>query len=201
MITTPDATLASLLDKLRNGDTDAATDLFLAYEPFLRLVVRRQLSVALRAKFDSADVVQSVWADLVEGFRRQEWNFPDIHRLRAFLVRTTRNRFIDRVRQHLGDLEREQRLANHREEDLPPSPLPQPIDIAQATELWEMLQEICPASHQEILRMKRLGFALAEIAERTNMHPSSVRRVLYDLAKRAATFRGESATCTERIAP
>src|SRR3954451_6815865 len=90
----------SLLVKLCDGDLEAAEQVFLAYEPYLRKVVRRQLPPRLRAKFDSVDVVQSVWADVLHGFREANWHFPDVDHLRAFLVKLTRNRFIDRVRQH-----------------------------------------------------------------------------------------------------
>src|SRR5947209_1461271 len=55
-----------LLEKLCSGDAAAAEQVFLAYEPYLRKVVRRQLPPRLRAKLDSIDVVQSVWADLLQ---------------------------------------------------------------------------------------------------------------------------------------
>ena len=41
--------LDDLLEKLCGGDPRAAEQVFLAYEPYLRLLVRRQLSAALRA--------------------------------------------------------------------------------------------------------------------------------------------------------
>src|SRR5262249_53709977 len=101
MNSTPvDGSLETLLVKLRAGDTTAAERLFQTYEPYLRMVVRRQLSAGLRAKFDSVDVVQSVWADVLRGFQKASWRFDDAAQLRAFLVRATRNRFIDRCRQH-----------------------------------------------------------------------------------------------------
>ena len=52
--------LDALLQKLTSGDAEAAGAVFLAYEPYLRMVVRRHLSPGLRAKFDSVDIVQSV---------------------------------------------------------------------------------------------------------------------------------------------
>src|SRR6516164_2611617 len=74
--------LAGLLEKLSSGDPTAAEQAFLAYEPYLRMVVRRQLPTWLRPKFDSVDVVQSVWADLLEGFRTAGWRFADADHLR-----------------------------------------------------------------------------------------------------------------------
>jgi RNA polymerase sigma-70 factor (ECF subfamily) len=61
--------LNTLLDKLVSGDDAAASEVFVKYEPYLRMVVRKNLTPSLRTKFDSMDIVQSVWADLIHGFR------------------------------------------------------------------------------------------------------------------------------------
>ena len=68
--------LDALLEKLTSGDEAAAQQVFLTYEPYLRMVVRRLLPPRLRPKFDSTDIVQSVWADMVTGFRSAGWRFP-----------------------------------------------------------------------------------------------------------------------------
>jgi hypothetical protein len=68
--------LEQLLEQLNNGDYGAAEKIFVVYESYLRLIVRRQISTALRAKFDSVDIVQSVWVDLLAGFREAGWRFP-----------------------------------------------------------------------------------------------------------------------------
>ena len=60
------------------------------------------------------------------------------------------------------------------------------IQIYEAYELWQRLLCICPPAHRLILRLKCQGCDLAEIAQRTGMHPGSVRRILYDLARRLA---------------
>src|SRR3954447_82076 len=99
--------LKELLDQLCSGDEAAAEQAFRTYEPFLRLVVRRSLSTRMRAKFDSMDIVQSVWADVLHGFRDGGYHFESSAQLRAFLIKATRNRLIDRVRQQKGMLERE----------------------------------------------------------------------------------------------
>src|SRR6266576_1683405 len=102
--------LDELLTKLCDGDESAAEQVFLTYEPYLRLVVRRLLPARMRPKFDSVDIVQSVWADVLHGFREAGYRFASPAQLRAFLIKATRNRFIDRVRQQKGTLEREQPL-------------------------------------------------------------------------------------------
>jgi RNA polymerase sigma-70 factor (ECF subfamily) len=187
MSATPaESSLEPLLEALCRGDAAAAEKVFRVYEPYLRLVVRRQLSPGLRAKFDSIDVVQSVWADVLDGFRAAGWRFTDVNHLRAFLVKATRNRFIDRVRQHQKAVSREQPLSADGGADLPPSPQPAPSEVAQAAELWETMLARCPPAHQHLLQLKRQGLPLDEIARRTGLHPSSVRRILYDLARQVA---------------
>ena len=185
--------LAELLDGLRQGDDNAAAAVFRAYEPYLRMVVRRQLSAALRAKFDSADVVQSVWADLLRGFRASGWQFPDPEHLRAFLVKATRNRFIDRLRQHLAELEREQPLLDSGADGVPASAEPDPSEVAQAGDVWGQLLAMAPPTHAEVLRLKRQGIPLADIAAATGLHASSVRRILYDLARKLDAARARAA--------
>src|SRR5439155_21271266 len=63
--------LETLLEKMRAGDVGAAEQGFLAYEPELRLIVRRRLSPRLRPKFDSLDVVQSVWLRVLHDFQEK----------------------------------------------------------------------------------------------------------------------------------
>jgi RNA polymerase sigma factor (sigma-70 family) len=181
--------LGALLDKLSSGDPAAAEQAFVAYEPYLRMVVRRQLPAWLRPKFDSADVVQSVWADLVDRFRSADYRFADAEHLRAFLVKVTRNRFVDRLRQLRRPLEHEQPLYESGEREAAFAPDPRPSQVAQADDLWQVLLGLCPEGHREVLRLKRQGLALGEIARRTGLHPSSVRRIIYDLARRLAEQR------------
>lgn len=179
-------TLDHLLERLCDGDEASAERVFRDYEPYLRLVVRRMLSPKLRSKFDSIDVVQSVWADVVVGFREAGWRFETPAHLKAFLVKATRNRFLDRVRQ--------QRLPLAYERSLEVSDLNHACPAvgygagadAEADELWQQMLTLCPPQHQPLLEMKRQGCSLAIIAERSGLHPSSVRRIFYDLARRLA---------------
>src|SRR5438552_12909154 len=98
--------LEAVLEQLCSGDAAAAEQVFLAYEPYLRMVVRRRLPPRLRAKFDSMDIVQSIWADLLQGFRDADWHFADVQHLRAFLIKVTQHRCIDRLRKYRTALER-----------------------------------------------------------------------------------------------
>jgi RNA polymerase sigma factor (sigma-70 family) len=182
--------LLTLLDRLSTGDTEAARHVFLTYEPYLRMVVRRQLTPALRARFDSRDIVQSVWADLFSGFLAGRWQFTTPEQLRAFLVKVTRNRLIDRARQHQRFLKREQRLDEADVADLTPKCPVVPGAQLEAEEIWQRLLTLCPVQHRGLLELKRQGLSLAEIASRMGLHESSVRRILYELAARIPKDQG-----------
>jgi RNA polymerase sigma-70 factor (ECF subfamily) len=180
-----------LLDRLCTGDADAAAQVFRTYEPFLRLVVRRHLPERLRAKLDSADVVQSVWADVVHGFRTAGWRFDSPAQLRAFLIKAARNRLSDHLRHNHAALERERHLGETGLGPSLPARQPRPSEIAQAGDVWDKLLALCPPDHHDVLRLRRQGLRLGEIAARTGLHEGSVRRILRKLARQLATDNPE----------
>ena len=181
--------LDSLLEKLSTGDPEAAERVFVAFEPYLRMVVRKKLPPQLRAKFDSMDVVQSVWADLLRGFREAGWRFADEAHLRAFLVKLTRHRFIDQIRRHRTAVAREHPLGDLVGAEEPSSPQPSPSELAQADELRERMFALCPPAHREIVRLRMRGVPVSEIAAQIGLHVGSVHRILHDLASRVAVER------------
>jgi RNA polymerase sigma-70 factor (ECF subfamily) len=137
----------------------------------------------LRAKFDSVDVVQSVWGDLLRGFREAGWRFASADHLKAFLIKATRNRFLNRQQKYRGPAG-DQSLDAAGLADLLPGPEPEPGEVLQADELWERMLESCPPDHRPLVALKREGHSLSEIAAQTGYHPSSIRRIFYDLARR-----------------
>jgi RNA polymerase sigma factor (sigma-70 family) len=190
-----------LIERLNRGDISAAERAFLAYEPYLRMAVRRRLSGPLRAKLDSLDIIQSVWADVLAGFRDAGWRFADRFHLRAFLVKVARNRLTDRRRQHRRAIENEQALAETAPAELPQAHEPRPSEVAQGNELWKRMLEQCSPGHREILILKRQGMLLAEIAARTGLHEGSIRRILYDLARKMAVPRRTTSCAAGMIQP
>jgi RNA polymerase sigma factor (sigma-70 family) len=181
--------LDELIERLNKGDVSAAERAFVAYEPYLRMAVRRRLSGPLRTKLDSMDIVQSVWADVLAGLGDSGWRFADRSHFRAFLVKVARNRMIDRRRQHHRAIAKEQALAVMQPDELPKAPQPRPSESAQGHELWTSMLDHCSPAHREILILKRQGLLMTEIATRTGLHEGSIRRIHYDLARRLAIPR------------
>lgn len=183
-----DTQLEALLERWNAGDSEAAEEVVLACEPYLRMIVRRRISDRARAKFDSVDIVQSVWVDVVRGLRQQQPKFSSAGHLRNYLNQAARHRLYDRLRQHRAALDAEQPLATDEADAARVSPQPRPSEVVHADDLWQRIQSLCPPAHRTILELKRQGLPLAEIAARSGLHEGSVRRILYDLAKRVAVL-------------
>jgi len=178
-----------LLTKLNAGDADAAGQMFQAFEPYLRMVIRRRISPRFRSKFDSTDIVQSVWADVVDGLRRSKWTFDSLGQLRAFLLKMTRNRLVDRVRQHRRALDQEFAMPSQDIETLAANGTDRVSETLYAEELWLQILDVCPPAHYEVLYLKRQGASLDEIASQTGLHKGSVRRILYEVGRGVARRR------------
>src|SRR5437588_6817909 len=114
----------------------AAERVFLEYGPYLRKAICRHFPASLRAKFDPADIVQSVWADVLRGFREAGWRFVDADHLRGFLFVATRNRLIDRIRQHQRAAEREEPIDDGAVRYDVPSAEPRPSAVVPANAAW-----------------------------------------------------------------
>ncbi len=182
----------SLLARLCDGDSDAAEQVYREYEPYLRTVVRRQLPINLRSKFDSFDVVQSLWVDLIDRFRKDQCRFSDADHLRAFLIRATRNRFHDHCRRHRVEMEHEQLRGASGGSDAALANQPTPSQVVQSDDLWKQIVSTCPPEHRQLIELKRAGLSLAEIVARTGLHEGSVRRILRQLAHRLALQTGRA---------
>ena len=159
-----DGHIDDLLARWNLGDAAAAEEAILACEAYVRMVVRRRLSGRARTKFDSMDIVQSVWAGVIRELHQAGLRFPDADRLRGYLAKAAYHRLIDHLRQHRTALDVERPLTAADGAYLTPSREPRPSEIAQADDLWERMWTLCPPVHRELLELKRQGLPLAVIA-------------------------------------
>lgn len=182
--------LYELIDRLNTGDEQAVREVIETYAPFLRMIVRRHLTAPLRARVDSEDIVQSIWGDLVDVFREGGDRFPDLDRLQGFLIRAARHRLIDRQRQHQTSLLMERPTSVPPVEVVSVRTGDRPSEALEVDELWDRMLGHCPPQHRPLLQMKREGCTFREIATRSGLHPSSVRRIFYELAARLGVKGG-----------
>jgi RNA polymerase sigma-70 factor (ECF subfamily) len=183
-----------LLAQLCSADMAAAEKIFVAFEPYLRKTVRRHIPGPIRAQIDSAEIVQSVWENVLRGFREAGWRFIDADHLRYYLFVTTRNRLFDCIRHHQRAGDREEHFDEGNYGHEPPSPQPNAREILQADELWDWILANCSAEHRPILELRQQGLSLAEIGKRTGRQPDSVCRILRTLARQLALEGQKSRT-------
>jgi RNA polymerase sigma factor (sigma-70 family) len=181
MPSSPHADDATLIDRVGRGDVDAVAAMFAAYAPYLRAIVRCRMADRLQAKFDSADVVQSVWVQVLRQIGRPGWAVTDERQLRALLATIARRRLITRIRRtDEGD------PAAEEVEELPQIGQARPSEVVQADDVWDKLLDLCPSDHHPVLALRREGVSLTEIAARTGLHEGSVRRIIRRLASALA---------------
>jgi RNA polymerase sigma-70 factor (ECF subfamily) len=173
---------AQLLSRLRAGDPSATALLCERYGPFIRAAVRRQLHPRLRARFDSLDFVQDVWASFL-AIPTDRYTFDTPQSLLAFLNRVAYNKVVEVVRQRFetqkADINREVSV-DQREGggDRLASSVATPSQWAVAGEEWERLLNRFPVGHRVIILRLREGYSHEDIASMSKVSLSTVNRVV-----------------------
>ncbi len=130
--------LDALLTKLCSGDDAAASQVFKQYEPYLRKVVRRLLPERLGSKLDSVDIVQSVWTDVLQGFREAGYRFANANQLGVF--GRVGSKPFHRPLSSAGQVgKREENVGPLALEQVPASIQPSPNADMRADDLWQQI--------------------------------------------------------------
>jgi len=171
-----------LLTDLRAGDPAAVAEVSRRYGGFLRAAIRRKLHPGLRARLDSMDVVQDVWASFLN-LPADRLDFRNSDDLLKFLTQVAYNRTVELFRKRFET----QRDDIHRElplDALPggrevfPGPTPTPSVCVSAGEEWERLLGQFPEPQRVILRRLQEGHDNRDIAKMANVSLATVNRVV-----------------------
>ncbi len=177
--------LSRALQEAQKGDQTAWETLFRECYPKVRRVVRRRLDSSLRSLYDSTDIASDVMKSLAANLNHL--SFPSIDSLIAFLAHVAEQKVIDEYRkQHTlaRDKSRERRLFSGDSETAPiqlPSPEPTPSQWYQAEEVREWMQGRLDETGREIIDLKRAGYSIADIADKTGWNIRKVQRLLKKL--------------------
>lgn len=179
--------LTELLEQVRGGSEDAARTLVEEYGSHILRVVRRRMQRSLRARFDSDDFVQAVWASFFA--RRDAFaELEDQDGLVALLGKLACNKVIEELRRRIK-IERKrlgERLAFDHNDPPPHAALagraPTPSQVAIAKETWNQLAAGRPEVYQRVLSLRQQGLANDEIAARLGVSEKTIRRLLRRLA-------------------
>jgi RNA polymerase sigma factor (sigma-70 family) len=179
----------ALMRRVREGDAQAAQEVFERYNHHVRLVVRRALHQRLRRQYDSTDFAQSVWASFFQE-PPGRYTFTSPEALISFLSRVAYNKVVTAARHRIGaaknDVRREQPLDTSSPEETGRMPdvagdTPTPSQEVMAEECWVQMVEGLPPSYRRALEMLRDGHSHREVAAVLGVHPKMLQRILTKL--------------------
>jgi RNA polymerase sigma-70 factor (ECF subfamily) len=178
----------SLLRRLRTGDQDAATRLYLRYAERLRLLARAECSPDLARRVDMEDIVQSVFSSFFRGVSNGYYDIPAGEELWKLLLVIALNKIRAKGAFHRA-ARRDVRhtVGGNYLEHLPGTE--QNGDDAPFVVLKMTVEEVMkalPNAQKEMVDLRIEGYEVAEIAEKTQRSKRSVERCLQDFRKKLA---------------
>ena len=179
----------NMLTGMRSGDADAFARFVHGYGPQLRAAIRRRLSPLMRARYDSQDLAQSVYATLYRR-RLQMPQFDKIQRLVAYVAQIAANKVTDayRARHAAGrdpTLERPLMDSQGVINSGLVSQEPSPSEVFVREEEREALFAGISEQHAQILTLKLSGATDAEMAAAVNLSERQIRRIIREIGDKA----------------
>jgi RNA polymerase sigma-70 factor, ECF subfamily len=176
----------SLVRRVRAGEEDAATCLYLRYAHRLRALARKRCTGAFAGRFDADDIVQSVFRTFFQGVRKQAYDVPPGGELWGLLMVLALNKIRNQVGHHTATKRAVHRTTAVRDFD---RDAVLSRDETAAVFLRLVLDEQMadlPEANREVIRLRIEGHEVGEIAEKTGRSRRTVERVLQDFRSRLA---------------
>jgi RNA polymerase sigma factor (sigma-70 family) len=187
MVERVDTDIGELLERYRNGDGDAASELVERFGGRILAVVRMTLNPRLRGLFDSQDFQQAVWASFFANVDRIE-HTASPEAIGRWLAVVARNKVVEEGRRRLYSQARSvgREVVIDDVDCVEPllSREPSPSERAVADEQWSLLNRGLTPMQSTLLALKRSGATLGEIAEKLGISERTVRRTITRLATR-----------------
>jgi RNA polymerase sigma-70 factor, ECF subfamily len=184
----------SLLRRLRHGQDDGPTLLYLRYSERLHALAAAQRSPVLAARFDPEDIVQSVFRTFFRRAAQGHYDVPEGEEIWKLLLVIALNKI-----RALGAFHRAARR------DVRQTAVGAAFDKAIGTEpgrdemalsvlrmVVDQALDDLPPGHRPIVELRIEGYEVAEIAARVRRSKRTVERVLQDFRTRLdAAIRGD----------
>jgi len=159
---------AALLERARQGDKEALTELTRRYEPEVRMVARVLLGPALQPHLDTVDLVQSVHRTLMLGIREDRYDISTPERLVALAITLVRRKVAHKWRK----LRRQQRLSRGPGESEDPARVLGSLasaetDPGRAAQHDDAVHHVCKGlgeKDRRLLQLRLQGYSTAEAA-------------------------------------
>jgi RNA polymerase sigma factor (sigma-70 family) len=194
----PSESFADLFSRLRQGDEDAAAQLFASYAHRLIGLASLHLAGPLRRKVDPEDVVQSALNSFFQRQRRGQVEAADWNSLWSLLVTITLRKCghkIEYYRAACRDAAREQ-AALARDDSIQAHEAlardPSPSEAAALVELTEqILNSLRDPREQQIFTLALEGRGSEEISQEVGLTRRTVQRVLARVRSKLERTREE----------
>lgn len=178
----------SLVRRYRDGDENAAADIYRRYAPRLRALARRCCTPHYSGRFDADDVLQSVFRAFFHGARNRAYEVPPDGELWGLLMVLALNKVRTLVGFHQADKRAVRNTALLAEPDAHPALAADDSAAAFLRMVFDEQVAALPESNRAIIRLRTEGYEVEEIVRATGRSRRTVERVLQDF--RARLSRG-----------
>jgi RNA polymerase sigma-70 factor, ECF subfamily len=172
----------SLLARLRGGQQDAATQLYLRYAQRLRALVRARVSPRLSRLLEPDDIVQSVFRRFFRRVLQGDYDVPPGEELWGLLLVIALNKIRTEEAYHRAG-KRDVRLS---------APAPDPAQLEGRPDEDTVHLQVCvedalgqlPAPYRAVVELRIQGYEVAEIARLCGRSKRTVERILQEVRAR-----------------
>lgn len=172
-----------LINRVRTGDEDAASQLVADYGNHVMAAVRFRLGRRIRIRCDSHDIAQAIWKSFFELAEKQQIDSPQ--QLVAILAAMSMNKLSDAYRKHLVAKPRAMSREDRRPLKLNDRRLPDdnttPSQFAIARERFHQIFSSRTPTEQEVIRKRIAGHTFEDIGASLGISERTARRVIEKL--------------------
>jgi RNA polymerase sigma-70 factor (ECF subfamily) len=172
----------SLLVRLRRGQQDAATQLYLRYAQRLRALVQARCSAQLAQRVEAEDIVQSVFRRFFQRAVQGDYDVPPGEELWGLFLVIALNKIRSEESHHRAG-KRDVRLSAPSA-DVTGLPETGGDDTAVLQVCVEDVLGQLSAPQREMVELRIAGYEVAEIAKATHRSKRTVERLLQDVRAR-----------------
>ncbi|MFH2000001.1 MAG: sigma-70 family RNA polymerase sigma factor [Planctomycetota bacterium] len=198
----------TLVDLAIQGDQMAMSALYTLYESRMKVEVKKRAGHQLRGQFDSSDLIQSVWGDVLDEMDQFEYRGPEsfFNWLVIRLVRKiqTKARYLSREKRNPQKVKRlKTDLVITSKPIVLPAPVPTPSQVAISRERMEKFSHILshfPETHRKILIYRlRDELDYDEIARRIGKSYDATRMLYGRCLKKLVDHMQDSGSSKENF--
>jgi RNA polymerase sigma-70 factor, ECF subfamily len=193
-----DPSFDELMVRLRQGDQDAATEIFNRFTRQLITLARSRLDHILRQKLDPEDVLQSVYRSFFDRHSQGQYDFQNWDTLWGILTLITIRKCGHRLayyRAACRDIQRE--VADPLAPDITGTGWdavarePTPSEAAQLTETIEQLMAGLTDRERDMVSLRLQGYTAPEISTQVGRTERTVQRVLQRVKRKLVRIHGD----------